>query len=151
LAHASYSEDLFHFFTLGIAMSQLFAAVYEVASATIGRPSLRLNLVVNRENASVVGTATLDTVTGEIHEMSVRGQHMQIDGAEPLDAIVLAGTPPVFSVLDDEPASFQMLMVLPSAWKEGQACYKMTLGKLFPRVIDVRDGKVRAVLPEAVY
>lgn len=132
-------------------MSQLFAAVYEVASATVGRPSLRLNLVVDRGNASVVGTATVETVSGEIYEVSVRGQHMEIDSEEPLEAIVLVGTPPVFAVLDDEPSSFQMLMVLPSAWKEGQACYKMTVGKLYPRVIDVRDGKARAVLPEAVY
>jgi hypothetical protein len=132
-------------------MSQLFAAVYEVASATIGRPSLRLNLVVDRGNASVVGTATVETVTGEIYEVSVRGQHMEIEGEEPLEAIVLAGTPPVFAVLDDEPASFQMLMVLPSAWKDGQACYKMTVGKVYPRVIDVRDGKARAVLPETAY
>jgi hypothetical protein len=28
--------------------------------------------------------------------MPVRGQHMEIDGEEPLDAIVLAGTPPIF-------------------------------------------------------
>jgi hypothetical protein len=132
-------------------MSQLFAAVYEIASATVGRPSLRLNLVVDRANASVVGTATVETITGEIHDMPVRGQHMEIDSEEGLEAIVLAGTPPVFSVLDDQPASFQLLMVLPSAWKEGQACYKMTVGKLYPRVIDVRDGKARAVLPEAVY
>jgi hypothetical protein len=132
-------------------MSQLFAAVYEVASATIGRPSLRLNLVVDRGNASVVGTATVETVTGEIYEVSVRGQHMEIEGEEPLEAIVLAGTPPIFSVLDEEPASFQMLMVLPSAWKDGQACYKMTVGKVYPRVIDVRDGKARAVLPETAY
>lgn len=132
-------------------MSQLFAAVYEISSATAGRPSLRLNLVVNRDNASVVGAATLETVTGELHEMPVRGHHMEIDGDEPLEAIVLAGTPPVFAVLDEQPASFQLLMVLPTAWKEGQACYKMSLGKLYPRVIDVRDGRARAVLPEVAY
>jgi hypothetical protein len=34
---------MFHLFTLGNAMSQLFAAVYEIQSATIGRPMLRLN------------------------------------------------------------------------------------------------------------
>ena len=132
-------------------MSQLFAAVYEVASATAGRPFLRLNLVVDGGNASVVGTASVETVTGELHEMPVRGHHMEIEGEEPLQAIVLAGTPPIFAVLDEEPASFQMLMVLPSAWKEGQACYKMTVGKTYPRVIDIRDGKARAVLPEGVY
>ncbi|MTV41860.1 DUF1842 domain-containing protein [Duganella radicis] len=132
-------------------MNQLFAAVYEISSAAIGRPTLRLNLVVDRANASVVGAATLHTVTGETHEMPVRGQHMEIEGEEPLEAIVLAGTPPVFAVLDEEPSSFQMLLVLPTAWKEGQACYKMSLGKLYPRVIDVRDGKARAVLPEVAY
>jgi hypothetical protein len=132
-------------------MSQLFAAVYEISSATIGRPSLRLNLVVNRENDSVVGTAMLETVTGDRYEISVRGHHMEIDGSEPLEAIVLAGTPPIFSVLDEQPTSFQMLLVLPTAWKDGQACYKMSFGKLFPRVIDIRDGVARAVLPEAVY
>ena len=42
-------------------MSQLFAAVYEIHSAALGRPSLRLNLVVNRETESVVGTAVLET------------------------------------------------------------------------------------------
>ncbi|WP_343728878.1 DUF1842 domain-containing protein [Duganella sp.] len=132
-------------------MSQLFAAVYEISSATVGRPSLRLNLVVNRDNASVLGAATLETVTGDVYEMPVRGHHMEIEGDEPLQAIVLAGTPPVFSVLDEQPSSFQMLMVLPTAWKEGQACYKMSFGKLYPRVIDVRDGRARAVLPEAAY
>jgi hypothetical protein len=44
-----------------------------------------------------------------------------------------------------------MLLVLPTAWKDGQACYKMSLGKIFPRIIDVRDGIARAVLPETVY
>lgn len=132
-------------------MSQLFTAVYEIHSATIGRPSLRLNLVVNRETESVLGTVVLETVTGEIHEMSVRGQHMEIEGVDPLEALVLAGTPPVFSVLDESPSAFQMLLVLPTAWKDGSACYKMSLGKIFPRVIDVRDGVARAVLPETVY
>jgi hypothetical protein len=132
-------------------MSQLFAAVYEINSAAIGHPSLRLNLVVNRENASVVGTATLETVTGDIYEISVRGHHLEMESGEPLQAIVLAGTPPIFAVLSEEPTSFQMLMVLPTAWKDGQACYKMSLGKVFPRVIDIRDGVARAVLPETVY
>lgn len=132
-------------------MSQLFAAVYEIHSATLGRPSLRLNLVVNRDNASVVGTVILETVTGEVHEMSVRGHHFEMDGGEALQAIALAGTPPVFAIADLEPVSFQMLMVLPSAWKDGQACYKMSLGKFQPRVIDVQDGVARAVLPETVY
>ena len=132
-------------------MSQLFATVYEISSATAGRPTLRLNLVVDRAKGNVVGAASLHTVTGDTYEMPVRGQHMEIEGEEPLEAIVLAGTPPVFSVLDEEPSSFQMLLVLPTAWKEGQACYKMSLGKVYPRVIDVRDGKARAVLPEAAY
>lgn len=132
-------------------MSQLFAAVYEIHSAALGRPSLRLNLVVNRETESVVGTAVVETVTGEVHEMSVRGHHMEIDTGEPMQAIVLAGTPPIFGAQSDQPTSFQMLLVLPTAWKDGQACYKMSFGKVFPRVIDVRDGVARAVLPETVY
>lgn len=132
-------------------MSQLFAAVYEIHSATLGRPSLRLNLVVNRDTDSVVGSAILHTVTGDLHEISVRGHHMEIDGDGALQAIVLAGNPPIFAVADETPTSFQLLMVLPTAWKDGQACYKMSLGKLFPRVIDVRDGVARAVLPEVVY
>ena len=132
-------------------MSQLFAAVYDIHSATLGRPFLRLNLVVNRENANVVGTARLETLTGEVHEMSVRGHHLEIESGDALQAIVLAGTPPVFAVLDEVPSAFQMLLVLPSAWKDGQACYKMSLGKSHPRVIDVRDGVARAVLPDVVY
>jgi len=132
-------------------MSHLFAAVYEISSASAGRPTLRLNLVVDRAKASVVGAAALHTVTGDTHEMSVRGQYLEIEGEEPLEAIVLAGTPPIFAVLGEEPTSFQMLLVLPTAWKEGQACYKMSLGSVYPRVIDVRDGRARAVLPEAAY
>ncbi|MYM34022.1 DUF1842 domain-containing protein [Duganella sp. FT50W] len=132
-------------------MSQLFAAVYEVHSASLGRPSLRLNLVVNRVSGSVVGTATVETVIGDIHEMSVRGHHLEIDSGSPLQAIVLAGTPPIFAVLDEQPSSFQALMVLPTANKEGQAYFKMNVGKIYPRVIDVRDGVARAVLPEVAY
>jgi hypothetical protein len=132
-------------------MSQLFAAVYEIHSATLGRPSLRLNLVVNRINGSVVGTATVETVTGDIHEISVRGHHLEFETGAPLQAIVLAGTPPIFATVDDHPTSFQALMVLPSAWKDGQAYFKMSIGQHYARVIDVRDGVARAVLPEAVY
>jgi len=132
-------------------MSQLFAAVYEINSAVAGRPTLRLNLVVNGGNDSVVGTATLETYNGDISEMSVRGHCMEIEGDQPLKAIVLAGTPPVFARLNEDPVAFQMLMVLPTAWKEGQACYKMSFGALNPRVVDIRDGVARAVLPEAVY
>lgn len=132
-------------------MSQLFAAVYEIRSASQSRPVLRLNLVVNRVNGSVVGTAMVETATGDIHEMSVRGHHLEIESAESLQAIVLAGTPPIFAVLDEQPDSFQALMVLPSANKSGQAYFKMSVGKIYPRVIDVRDGVARAVLPETVY
>jgi hypothetical protein len=42
-------------------------------------------------------------------------------------------------------------MVLPTAWKNGQACFKMSIGKLYPRIVDIRDGIARAVLPEAAY
>jgi hypothetical protein len=132
-------------------MSQLFAAVYEVTSAVAGRPTLRLNLVVNGDNDSVVGTAMLETYTGDISEISVRGNCMEIEGEHPLKAIVLAGTPSVFATLDEDPSAFQLLMVLPSAWKAGQVCYKMSFGKLHPRVVEIRDGVARAVLPEAVY
>ena len=132
-------------------MSQLFTAVYEIHSATIGRPALRLNLVVNRADDSVVGTVRLETVIGESHEMSVRGHHMEIEGDEPLQALILAGTPPVFTPLADEPCAFQLLLVLPTAWKDGSACYKMSFGKNHPRVIEVRDGIARAVTPEPSY
>jgi len=131
-------------------MSQLFAAVYEINSAVAGRPSLRLNLVVNGDNDSVVGTAVLETYTGDVSEISVRGHCMEIEGEQPLKAIVLAGTPSVFGILNDDPSAFQLLMVLPTAWKDGQVCYKMSFGKLHPRIVEVRDGVARAVLPEAV-
>jgi hypothetical protein len=132
-------------------MSQLFAAVYEITSASAGRPSLRLNLVVNGQNDSVVGAVILETFDGEKFEMSVRGHCMEIEGEQPMQAIVLAGTPSVFAVLDEEPSAFQLLMVLPTAWKQGQACYKMSFGKLYPHVLEVRDGIASAVLPEAAY
>lgn len=132
-------------------MSQLFAAVYEITSAVAGRPSLRLNLVVNGETDSVVGTALLATYAGDISEISVRGHCMEIEGEHPLKTIVLAGTPSVFGVLNGDPSAFQLLMVLPTAWKDGQVCYKMSFGKLYPRIIEVRDGVARAVLPEAAY
>lgn len=131
-------------------MSQLFAAVYEITSAVAGRPSLRLNLVVNGDNDSVVGTALLETYAGDVSEISVRGQCMEIEGEQSLRAIVLAGMPSVFAILNDDPSAFQLLMVLPTAWKDGQVCYKMSFGKLHPRVVEVRDGVARAVLPEAV-
>jgi hypothetical protein len=132
-------------------MSQLFAAVYEITSAVAGRPTLRLNLVVNGDNESVVGTALLETYTGDISEISVRGHCMEIEGEHPLKAIVLAGTPSVFATMNEDPSAFQLLMVLPTAWKEGQVCYKMSFGRLHPRTVEIRDGLARAVLPEAVY
>jgi hypothetical protein len=132
-------------------MSQLFAAVYEITSAVAGRPTLRLNLVVNGDSDSVVGTAVLETYTGDISEISVRGHCMEIEGEQPLRAIMLAGTPSVFGVLNNDPSAFQLLMVLPTAWKDGQVCYKMTFGKLYPRIVEVRDGVARAVLPEPAY
>jgi hypothetical protein len=73
---------------------------------------------------------------------------MEIEGEQPLKAIVLAGTAPTFGLLNDDPSAFQLLMVLPTAWKDGQACYKMSFGKLYPRCVEVRDGVARAVLPE---
>ena len=132
-------------------MSQLFAAVYEITSAVFGRPSLRLNLVVNGDNDSVVGTAVLETYTGDISEISVRGHCMEIDGEQPLKAVVLAGTPSLFGLLNTDPSAFQLLMVLPTAWKDGQVCYKMSFGKVYPRIIEVRDGVARAVLAEPAY
>jgi hypothetical protein len=129
-------------------MSQLFAAVYEVTSAVVGRPSLRLNLIVNGDTDSVVGTAVLETYTGDVSEIAVRGHCMEIEGEQPVKAIVLAGTPQMFGLLNDDPSAFQLLLLLPTAWKDGQACYKMSFGKLHPRVIEVRDGVARAVLPE---
>jgi hypothetical protein len=132
-------------------MSQLFAAVYEINSAVAGRPTLRLNLVINGDSDSVVGTAVLETYAGDISEISVRGHCMEIEGERPLKAIVLAGTPSVFASLNEDPSAFQLLMVLPSAWKEGQVCYKMSFGKLYPRTVEIRDGIARAVLPEAIY
>ena len=129
-------------------MSQLFTAVYEVNSAVDGGPTLRLNLVVDGRNDSVVGHVQLDDFSGASRAISVRGHHVEIDGEQPMQAIVLAGTPTIFPCKDEDPSAFQLLMVLPTAWKDGQVCYKMSFGKTSPRVLEIRDGIARAVLPE---
>ena len=54
-------------------MSQLFTAVYEVNSAVDGGPTLRLNLVVDGRNDSVVGHVQLDDFSGAGKAISVRG------------------------------------------------------------------------------
>ncbi|HEX8405510.1 MAG TPA: DUF1842 domain-containing protein [Duganella sp.] len=131
-------------------MSQLFTAVYEVNSAVDGGPTLRLNLVVDGRNDSVVGHVQLDNFSGASRAISVRGHHVQLDGEQPMQAIVLAGAPPVFPCKDGDPSAFQLLMVLPTAWKDGQVCYKMSFGRTAPQVLEIHDGIARAVLPEAV-
>lgn len=128
-------------------MSQLFTAIYEVNSAVDGGPTLRLNLVVNGHNDSVMGHVQLDDFAGASKAISVRGHHVEIDGERPMQAIVLAGTPTIFPCKDEDPSAFQLLMVLPTAWKDGQVCYKMSFGKTSPRVLEIRDGIARAVLP----
>ena len=130
-------------------MSQLFTAVYEVNSAVGGGPTLRLNLVVNGRNDSVVGHVQLDNFSGASRAISVRGHHVQLDGEQPMQAIVLAGAPPVFPGNDGDPSAFQLLMVLPTAWKDGQVCYKMRFGRAAPQVLEIHDGIARAVPPEA--
>lgn len=132
-------------------MSQLFTAVYEVASPVNGGPTLRLNLVVNGRNDSVVGPVQLDNFSGASRAISVRGHHVEIDGEQPMQAIVLAGTPTIFPCKDEDPSAFQLLMVLPTAWKDGQVCYKMSFGKHAPRVLEIHDGIARAVLPESTH
>ena len=129
-------------------MSQLFAAVYEIHSASADQPVLRLNLIIDGRNDSIAGHAQLDTSNGESRGISVRGHHTEIDGEQPLQAIVLAGIPSIFSSMQEEASAFQLLMVLPSAFKEGQVCYKMRFGRVQPRVIEIRDGIAHAVLPE---
>jgi hypothetical protein len=132
-------------------MSQLFTAVYEVNSAADGGPTLRLNLVVNGRNDSVVGHVQLDNFSGGSRAISVRGHHVQFDGEQPMQAIVLAGAPPVFPDMDGETSAFQLLMVLPTAWKDGQVCYKVSFGRLGPQVLEIHDGIARAVSPELAY
>ena len=132
-------------------MSQLFTAIYEVNSAGDGGPTLRLNLVVNGRNDSVVGHVQLDNFSGGSRAISVRGHHVELDGDQPMRAIVLAGAPPIFPCKDSDPSAFQLLMVLPTAWKDGQVCYKMSFGRIAPQVLEIHDGIARAVLSEAAY
>lgn len=130
-------------------MSQLFTAVYEVTSGVQGAPTLWLNLVVNGQNDSVVGHAKVAFDGGESAGISVRGHHTQIEGERPLQAVVLAGLPAIFPTLEEAPSAFQLLMVLPTAERSGQVCYKMSFGeKQRPRIVEVRDGVAHAVLPE---
>jgi hypothetical protein len=42
-------------------------------------------------------------------------------------------------------------MVLPTAWKDGQVCYKVSFGRLGPQVLEIHDGIARAVSPELAY
>lgn len=130
-------------------MSQLFTAVYEVTSAVEGNPTLCLNLVVNALNDSVMGHARVVFGDGESAGISVRGHHTEIDSGQPLRAVVLAGLPAIFPSVGEEPNAFQLLMVLPTASKDGQVCYKMSFGDgRQPRIVEVRDGVARAMLPE---
>lgn len=130
-------------------MSQLFTAVYEVTSAGEGRPTLRLNLVVNAHNDSVIGHARVAFNGGESAGISVRGHHTEIEGEHPLQAIVLAGLPAIFPTVEEEPSAFQLLMVLPTAARDGQVCYKMSFGaQQQARIVEIRDGVARAILPE---
>nr|WP_315399619.1 DUF1842 domain-containing protein [uncultured Duganella sp.] len=132
-------------------MSQLFTAVYEVNSPADGGPTLRLNLVVDGRNDSVVGHVQLDDACGASRAISVRGHHLEIDGEQPMRAIVLAGTPAIFPRREEEPSAFQLLMVLPTAWKDGQVCYKMSFGQETPRSLEIHDGVARAVLPQTTH
>jgi hypothetical protein len=130
-------------------MSQLFAAVYDINSSAINSPALRLNLIVNAQSAIVVGHAEMRLSDTETAGMSVRGHHVEIDGERPLHAIVLAGVPSIFPSDDEMPSAFQLLMVLPSPWKSGQVCYRMSFGSDDPRVVEVRDGVPNAILMDA--
>lgn len=123
-------------------MSQLFTAVYEVHSAVAGHPTLRLNLVVDGRNDTIVGNAQVDGA----HGIPVRGHHVEIDGELPVQAILLAGTPAIFGGDDGQPSAFQLLMVLPTAWKAGQVCYKISFGERHAKVLEIRDGIAHAVL-----
>ncbi len=130
-------------------MSQLFTAVYEVTSAAAGSPTLWLNLVVNAQNDSVIGHARVAFEGGESAGISVRGHHTRIEGEHPLQAVVLAGLPPIFPTVEEAPSAFQLLMVLPTASRNGQVCYKMSFGHpQQPRIVEVRDGSAHAVRPE---
>ena len=127
-------------------MRQLFTAIYDISSAVEGNPTLRLNLVVDGHNDTIVGSAQLDGERG----ISVHGHHLEIDGDQPMQAILLAGTAPIF-VTEEQPSAFQLLMVLPTAWKAGQVCYKMSFGQRQARVLEIRDGVAHAVLPELMH
>ena len=130
-------------------MSQLFTAVYEVTSTAEGRPTLRLNLIVDACNNSVLGHARVAFDGGDGASISVRGHHTEVEGESPLQAILLAGLPAIFPDDDDGPSAFQLLMVLPSATRDGQVCYKMSFGmRQQSRIVEIRDGVARAVLPE---
>jgi hypothetical protein len=135
----------------GITMSQLFTAVYEVTSERQDHPTLRLNLIVNRQTDSVLGHAHLAFSDGESVGISVRGHYTEIGGERPLQAIVLAGLPAIFPGVEEVPSGFQMLMVLPTASRDGQVCYKMSFGTDRRRIVEIRDGVGRALLPEMVH
>src|SRR4051812_18989942 len=113
---------MFYFYSLGSAMSQLFTAVYEVNSGTDGAPTLWLNLVVNAQNDSVIGHARMTFDGGGSAGISVRGHHTRIEGEYPLEAVVLAGLPAIFPTVEEAPSAFQLLMVLPTAVRNGQVC-----------------------------
>lgn len=122
-------------------MSQLFTAVYEISSAAHDHPTLLLNLVVDGRNDSIIGNARFDGGAG----ISVRGHHVEIEGEETMQAILLSGTPSIFGSDDGAPSAFQLLMVLPTAWKDGQVCYRMRFGERHPRVLEIHDGVARAL------
>jgi hypothetical protein len=128
-------------------MSQLFTAVYDIHSALAGHPTLRLSLVVDGRNDTIIGNARIDGEPG----IAVRGHHVEIGGERPVQAILLAGTPAIFGGDDEQPSAFQLLMVLPTAWKAGQVCYKMSFGQHRARVLEIRDGVAHAVLPEQLH
>lgn len=132
-------------------MSQLFTAVYEVTTERYDQPTLRLNLIVNRQTDSVLGHAQLAFSDGESAAISVRGHYTEIGGERPLQAIVLAGLPAIFPGAGEVPSGFQMLMVLPTASRAGQVCYKMSFGPQGRRIVEIRDGVGRAMLPETVH
>lgn len=124
-------------------MSQLFTAVYEISSAAHGHRTLLLNLVVDGRNDSIIGNARFDGGCG----ISVRGHHVEIEGEETMQAILLSGTPSIFGSDHGAPSAFQLLMVLPTAWKDGQVCYRMRFGERHPRVLEIHDGVARALAP----
>lgn len=128
-------------------MSQLFAAVYEVESPAAGQPEVRLNLVINISNCSVMGYAQMMLADGHMTGISVRGQYVEMEGDDDLKALVLAGVPSIFPSNEGEPSAFQLLMVLPSAWKAGQVCYKISYGPEQAHVIEARAAVATAIAP----